>query len=794
MILSLFFRKLIRDLARNKAQAVAVITITAAGILVFSGLLMAHLDFKYFISDYYKETNYEDFQVEVLSAPEGMVEELESIPNVNAVEGRIVRELPAQVDGSRLTLKVISASTVNRPAVNDISIEDGRYFEPGERGACIAEYHIGSEFDMNPGDEVTIQVDGSEIPLRVCGIAATPEFLRQVQSRKEFVGDAAQYGLIFVPEEDAGKLMTLKDGDEAQGTYNQFLFDVIDTGDLDSTISEAQTILQPYGIIRAAKGTEEPCAALMEMDTQNMKNIALFFSVLILLVALLAVFITVTRMVASHRRETGVVRALGYGRRPVVLYYLAYSLLLGAAGGMAGAAGGYFFSRFLLHVYSEAIDLPPIIETPFYWYIAFSGVAVALLFTALGALLPAWRSAGMRPGDAIRNVKISYARKKTSGEDGFLERLGIPTWIRLSLRNLVRNPGRTVLACIGVSLALASLICTVTMVYSFDYSFTKYGREIMKWSVSAEFSGFQPEELLDEIRAVDDVDSVEPVISFPARLSGNGESIDLEIQAYQQNSAMHGLFPTGDSSGEPGAGQIVLNRGITRQIPLKQGDRVNVESMTGTIELEVAGFVAEPLSQVGYVNLDYLQSLLGGPQFNVAMVNTNTGKEEEVATAISALPGVSIVLTGEHSRQELDQLLGAVKNVMNVIYIMMLLVCFAIVFSIVTVNVLERSQEMATERMIGAGKLLIHMSTITETLTIGLVAVTPGIILGRYFELLMMENILGTSALSLDAVFPPGIVTLFVIAFLFTVVLAGFFPTRKILRMDLAAAAKERVE
>ncbi|MCK4948633.1 MAG: hypothetical protein KAS60_00890 [Thermoplasmata archaeon] len=62
-------------------------------------------------------------------------------------------------------------------------------------------------------------------------------------------------------------------------------------------------------------------------------SIALIF----LLVAFLVVYSAFSRLVASQRREIGVLRGLGYSRLAVVGSYVAAGILLGLIGSLLGA-------------------------------------------------------------------------------------------------------------------------------------------------------------------------------------------------------------------------------------------------------------------------------------------------------------------------------------------------------------------------------------------------------------------------------------------------------------------------
>jgi putative ABC transport system permease protein len=101
-------------------------------------------------------------------------------------------------------------------------------------------------------------------------------------------------------------------------------------------------------------------------------------------------------VVRARTREIGTLRALGFGATPVVVSVLAEAALLGATGGLLGAAVAWLifdgrdmwvWGAFKLHV------------SPALWLL---GLAWALTTALLGGLLPALRAGRLPPCAAVR--------------------------------------------------------------------------------------------------------------------------------------------------------------------------------------------------------------------------------------------------------------------------------------------------------------------------------------------------------------------------------------------------------
>lgn len=784
---------MLRDLANHRAQVAAIIIVVALGIIMFSGPLLAQRDLRDSINDIYRRTRYEDFAARVESAPLAAAGELSRLPNIEAVEGRVSRDTLASAAGTRLTVRVISVPEKGRPSVNGLILEEGRYLEPGEPGAFMAEHHLSSELGLAPGDTLTLLRDGSRVTLRMTGTVISPEYLRLVRSRAEYVTDPARFGVIFVRFGEAARVFGSGDN------VNDFVARVRDGELLDETVSRTGEILEPYGVVGLTTGSEEPGAVTLEFEIDVIGRLALFFAVLLLAVASLALYIAMTQIVFSQQREIGLTRAVGYGRATITAHYLGYGVVLGAAGGVLGVILGYCLARLFIHVYSGIFDLP-LIGSTFDALIALAGVAVAMAFSILGAVVPARHAVRMKPADAMRTeagIALHGAgrrvRPRLSG------RSWVPAWLRVSARNLARNRRRTVLTCLGVVATLCLMVTASGGKESLDSAVDKYLNGVLRWDVAAVWSNPIGGEELESARSIDGVLSAEPLLEAPARVTRAGGSVDVQVMAYAEDTDLHGDYPTEGSRARPGPGEIVLNRGITKKLPLHIGDRVTVVTSLGSMPFTVAGFVSEPFGGVAYVNLTYVQGLLerltGVPgQFNGVVVATAPGRSGKVASALEKAPGVSQVITKSRVLSVFEEMVGAINTIFYIFYIMAFSMGFAILFSMVTVNLFERRREVATIRTLGAGGWRIFSFVTVETVAVVLAAIIPGILLGRLLAWVVIEKLVSSERLAPDVVVSGATLAVIACAALVVMVLSELPSVRKLQRLDLARVTKERAD
>ncbi len=111
----------------------------------------------------------------------------------------------------------------------------------------------------------------------------------------------------------------------------------------------------------------------------------------------LAVTSALSTSVLERRTEIGLLKAMGAGNPRVVGLFLAEAVVLGVAGGLLGAVAGGLMARFI----SSSVFGAPVTIRPFALPLA---IAVALVITIGGFIVPARRILTFRPAEVLRGL------------------------------------------------------------------------------------------------------------------------------------------------------------------------------------------------------------------------------------------------------------------------------------------------------------------------------------------------------------------------------------------------------
>jgi putative ABC transport system permease protein len=118
-----------------------------------------------------------------------------------------------------------------------------------------------------------------------------------------------------------------------------------------------------------------------------------------LLIGILGIANTMAMSVFERTREIGILRALGWKRRQVLVLIQLEAVVLGLGGGILGIAMGWCALRLLAalpqtaSIVTASLPLPLLLEA----------LGIAVLAGLIAGALPAWRGAQLSPVEALRH-------------------------------------------------------------------------------------------------------------------------------------------------------------------------------------------------------------------------------------------------------------------------------------------------------------------------------------------------------------------------------------------------------
>ena len=128
--------KLLRDLRRMWAQALAIALVIAGGVATLVLAVGSYRSLHETRTAYYERYQFADVFATVRRAPKTLVDQIAEIPGVAAVDARIAKLALLDIPNFRepATGQFISLPESGEPALNRLYMRIGRMPEPGQRG------------------------------------------------------------------------------------------------------------------------------------------------------------------------------------------------------------------------------------------------------------------------------------------------------------------------------------------------------------------------------------------------------------------------------------------------------------------------------------------------------------------------------------------------------------------------------------------------------------------------------------------------------------------------------------
>ncbi len=375
------------------------------------------------------------------------------------------------------------------------------------------------------------------------------------------------------------------------------------------------------------------------------------------------------------------------------------------------------------------------------------------------------------------------------------------SFIKIALRNIPRRKLRNVLTIIVIALGVALFVGTNIATDSTLEEFKKYteqcwGETDIVVTYGSPGLTFDEENLLF-VQNVDGIDKAIPRLELSAFINGDpGKMIgatgvdpetDYEYESYKD--LISGDWNVSENN-------VVATQALCDNFDLKIGDTLNVTIQENSYNLKIIG-IFEPterirLTQLYFImELDHLQSIsdLEGQINSIYAKVSDIERTEEIKEKLqeSFGPEFEVITPKIDATNRIKSQTESFRYGLDSMVIAALVVCAFLVFNTMLITVRERTYEIGVLRAMGSSSFRIFYMFLSESLLLGVVGVSLGIIgglaLSWVFIELLKAVVSGAPAMILPAfpeiisfVLTPTIVQRGILAGLITVIAGALYP------------------
>jgi putative ABC transport system permease protein len=720
----------------------------------------------------------------LLTLPESLVEQIDTIPGVLDAAGRVINEGAYVLDQDGQPIGPSGpparvSTWLPEPQITPIELAAGSLPQGINEVALLEATAFAGSYVI--GDQVPITTPSNGvIRPTVVGIV-----------KRSISGGLG--GTLIVQD-----LRTAQSLYGSPGQVNQISIMLDPGADQASVIQQLSQILPELTTIRTANQLADETADRIEEGFTFLNTFLLAFGFLALFVAAFLIFNTFAMLVAQRTRELALLRAIGATRRQVFGSVIVEALAIGVVAGAIGILGGVGLAillRTLVDRFTGALPAGPLVVSAGTILLA-SGVGIGV--TLIASLGPARRAAFIPPVAAMRHethiperslrlltsaglvlvlaaIPLAALALRTSdatdtaatwlGLSGLACLLGVlaltPVLARpligaigrplrvstvgnLAVENARRNPRRTAATMSALAVGLA-LMASVTVIGS---SARVSVEDVVDRTIGADFvvlgAGFRPLDptVYQQLADTPGTRVVTYVRNVPAEIDGE-RTLITGVEQSVVGDVVDVQMVAGDVSALA-LGNIIMDSDLAESLDINVGQTVTLDLINGSTDVQVVG-IFEPIGFLqGLITaMPSLMSFGALEQDTAVYIRAADGQDlgalrESLQSRLSALPAAQLQDQADIKReinQQFDVLFGFVYALLA----LSILVAFLGIVNTLSLSVAERFREIGLLRAVGSTRLQIRSMITVEALLIALLGTVIGLSVGLIYGILFQQ-------------------------------------------------------
>lgn len=462
----MLFRKMRRDLSKNKSQFISIFLMSLLGMLVFVGLDAESSGAAKAADNYYRKYNLCDIWVAGAGFSDDDVRTAKKVSGVVDVEKRL--SVTGNAEKYDNAFMYINFMDTNR--INSLMLYDGEPFSEEAEGVWLEEWFARTN-NIHIGDMITLKIDSLQIDAMVKGTVDAPDYVYYVSESDMMYPNYSKCGLAF--------MSSSMYPDRNNMIYNQLIVDVRDDMSDDDSISVIKEKLEKAfdrDDIAVTDRDQNLSYATFDAEVRQHTAMGTMFAVIFLAIALLGIVTTMARVTSSQRTQIGTMKALGFSKAAITMHYVSYGFVISALGCIAGAWIGYLtMPPWILGMFIGSYLIPDLAGTLTTLDVVATLIAIAV--ATLVSFLSCRKELKDPPAVTLRPPAPGRVRHSGLEKSKLWLRLDFST--QWNIRDVFRNKLRSLMGIMGVMGCAMLLVCGFGCFDSFNGLMDKMYGELM---------------------------------------------------------------------------------------------------------------------------------------------------------------------------------------------------------------------------------------------------------------------------------------------------------------------------
>ena len=681
----MLFKKMLRDIRKHKAQFLSIFLMAFLGVFVFAGVGGESVGLEVNVNDYYNDTNLADGWIYSININDLFLYQVDCLGATTQMERQLVVDSVADFSNDpEITLHFVENNTISK-----FYLLQGEPLDIDDKNGVWLDKSFADAKGLKVGDNITFKFEGHEIEKEIKGIGYSPEYVYHA-SQSSVIPDFSKMGFAYMsykafPEDNISYNVLNVKFDGTPENYNDLLSYHMD-GYYSSFVERSEHV-------SVSQFSEE-------MDQHKMMSG--IFPVVFILISMLILLTTMTRIITHQRTQIGILKASGFKDRSIIFHYVSYGFWLVLVGAILGLILGPMTLPQLFYPSMSATYKLPSWEPA--WSMNFVYVAALMVLMSIFVSYYAVKSiSDEKPADTIRPKapKISTT--------GFVEKLGI--WDKLSFnvrwnwRDAKRNKFRALMTIIGVIGCSALLVCAFGMYDGMN--------DLKEWEFN-QINHYDSKLVIDDEATISEIDDVASDVNGDKIMES---AIEIESGSVKKSGSLMVLNNTDlvtptDYDWNPikiEDNEVSISQKMADMLDVGVGDTVKWHIMGSDkwVKTKVDKIHADPTSQGLIMSSDKLEDL------DLNYTPTSIVTTEHVDKNYSAIKTANSMkdMTGSW-----DELTEAMWLLIYILIFFASLLAVVVLYNLGLLSFTEIEREIATLKVLGFKTGALRKLLLTQNL------------------------------------------------------------------------------
>ena len=750
-------KKMIRDIRKHKTQFLSIFLMAFLGVFVFAGVGGESVGLEVNVDKFYDDTNLADGWIYSNFINDLFLDQIYCLGATDQMERQLVVDSVADFSNDpEITLHFVENNTISK-----FYLIDGAPLDINDKNGVWLDKSFADAKGLKVGDSITFEFEDYKIKKKIRGTGYSPEYVYHA-SQSSVIPDFSKIGFAY---------MSHKAFPNDTVPYN--VLNVKFNGTAENYDKLLDYHMDGY-YSSFVERSEHTSVSQFSEEIDQHQMMAGIFPVVFILIAMLILLTTMTRIITHQRTQIGILKACGFKDKTIMKHYISYGFWLVLIGSLLGLIIGPMTLPKLFYPSMSSTYILPSWQPA--WSIDFVYIALAMIIMSVLVSYYAVKSIfNENPADTIR----PKAPKVSSS--GMIERLGFFKHLsfnsRWNYRDAKRNKFRALMTIIGV------IGCTALLVSAFGMYDGM--NDLKEWEFN-QINHYDSKLIIDDEASISEVDDVAEEVNGDKIMES---AIEIESDTCKKSGSLLVLnhtdlvTPTDYDWNRIKIedDEVSVSQKMADMLGIGIGDTVKWHIMGSDkwIKTKIDKIHSDPTSQGFIMSADKLEDL------DLNYTPTSVVTEEHVTKNYTAIKTTNSL---KDMTSSWDELTEAMWLLIYILIFFASLLAVVVLYNLGLLSFTEIEREIATLKVLGFKTNALRKLLLTQNLWFTTIGYLLGIPVGYYILKVMWESS-GDSFYILPSISLMNLVITAAITFSLSILVNLMF-SRKIKKLDMVESLK----